>query len=112
MTLDSHSFAPQLQGRKGSPREWVYVELGGRSYVREARYKLTNTGELFDMKDAPFAEMPVPKAGESAEASAARARLQRVLDEHPAAPGKGKAGKKKAAAAKKKKKSSSDLRGR
>jgi arylsulfatase A len=90
LTLDGRSFAPQVQGRKGSPREWVYVELAGRSYAREARYKLTNTGELFDLKDAPFVESPVPKGSESAEARAARARLQRVLDEHPAAPGKGK----------------------
>ena len=101
-TIDGRSFAPQLKGQKGAPREWVYVELGGRSYARDARYKLTNDGELFDLKDAPFTEVPVPRTAQSAEASAARARLQRVLDEHPAAPGKGKAAKKKAAGRKEK----------
>src|SRR5262249_55772306 len=27
VTLDGHSFAPQIKGQKGKPREWVYVEL-------------------------------------------------------------------------------------
>jgi arylsulfatase A len=90
LKVDGRSFAPQLKGRTGAPREWVYVELAGRSYVRDARYKLTNGGELFDMKDAPFSEVPIPKRSGNAEASAARARLQRVLDDHPTAPGQGK----------------------
>jgi len=102
LTIDGRSFAPQLKGRKGSPREWVYVELGGRSYARDAHYKLTNTGELFDLKDAPFDEIAVPSTSGSREAREARARLQQVLDAHPAAPGKGKA-QKKAAKRKKKK---------
>jgi arylsulfatase A len=89
LTIDGRSFAPQLRGRTGLPREWVYVELAGRSYVRDARYKLTNGGDLFDMKDAPFSEIPIPKGSESAEARAARSRLQHVLDEHPTAHGKG-----------------------
>ena len=45
VTLDSHSFAPQIRGEKGTPRDWVYVELNGKSYVRDARFKLTNGGE-------------------------------------------------------------------
>jgi arylsulfatase A len=90
LTIDGRSFAQQLRGRAGSPREWVYVELAGRSYVRDARYKLTNGGDVFDMKDAPFNEVPIPRASESVDVRAARSRLRRVLDEHPTAPGKGK----------------------
>jgi len=95
--IDGHSFAPQLKGTRGSPREWIYVELAGRSYVRDVRYKLTNGGDLFDMKDAPFNEIPIPKGAETAEARAARSRLQRVLAEHPTARGAatGKAAKKR-----------------
>ncbi|MCX7006257.1 MAG: sulfatase-like hydrolase/transferase, partial [Kiritimatiellaeota bacterium] len=33
VTLDSHSFAAQIKGQKGDPREWIYVELNGKSYV-------------------------------------------------------------------------------
>jgi arylsulfatase A len=97
LTIDGRSVAPQLKGRQGSPREWVYVELAGRSYVRDARYKLTNGGEFFDMKDAPFNEIPIPRGAETGEARTARSRLQRVLAEHPTARGKatGKAAKKR-----------------
>ncbi len=50
VVLDSHSFAPQILGKQGSPREWVYVELRGESYVRGPRFKLTGDGKLFDMR--------------------------------------------------------------
>jgi arylsulfatase A len=79
--LDSHSFAPQLRGEKGQPREWAYVQLGARWYVRDHGWKLTQGGELFDMTDAPFVEKPVPADSASEGARAARQRLQAVLDE-------------------------------
>jgi len=81
ITLDSHSFAPQIKGQPGTPRDWVYVELAGKSYVRDARYKLTNGGQLFDLKDAPFTERLLPASPENQET---RARLQKILDQHPA----------------------------
>jgi arylsulfatase A len=82
--IDSHSFAPQIKGEPGTPRDWIYVELSGKSYVREARYKLTNGGELFDLKNAPFEEIPVPADTTDADALAAKKKLQAVLNEHPA----------------------------
>ena len=88
-TLDTHSFAPQIRGEKGSPRDWVYVELSGNSYVRDAKFKLTNGGELFDMKEAPFKEIAVPKDTTDAAAIEARRHLQAILNDHPAAPGRG-----------------------
>jgi arylsulfatase A len=86
VTLDSHSFAAQIKGEKGTPREWVYVELNGKSYVRDVRFKLTNGGELFDLSEAPFKEMPVAKDTTDPAAVAARKHLQSILDQHPAAP--------------------------
>jgi arylsulfatase A len=73
LVIDGRSFAPQLSGQPGRPREWVYVQLNDDRYVRDARWKLTGDGRLLDMKDAPFAETP-------AEDAAARERLQKVLD--------------------------------
>jgi len=97
VTLDSHSFAAQIKGEKGTPREWVYVELNGKSYARNARYKLTNGGELYDLSEAPFKEISVPRETTDADAAAARKQLQAVLDEHAtAAAGEGKAKNKKA----------------
>ena len=79
VTLDSRSFAPQLHGEKGAPREWVFEQLGQGWYVREQGFKLTNSGTLFDMAEAPFVEKPVPVEGQSDAAAAARLRLQEVL---------------------------------
>jgi arylsulfatase A len=101
VTLDSHSFAAQIKGEKGVPREWVYVELNGKSYVRDARYKLTHGGALFDLSEAPYKEILVPKVTADAAAVTARTRLQKILDEHPTAPGKEQDGKKAAKKAKK-----------
>jgi arylsulfatase A len=85
VTIDSHSFAPQIKGDQGTPRDWIYVELNGRSYVRDARYKLYRRGDLFDMSEAPFKEIPVPRDTQDAAAIAARKQLREVLDQHPAA---------------------------
>ncbi|MDB6119451.1 MAG: hypothetical protein JWO08_3232 [Verrucomicrobiaceae bacterium] len=87
--LDSHSFAPQLKGEASTPREWAYVELGGQNYVRDARYKLTGKGELFDLKNAPFEEIAVPTTADDAGAVASRAKLQAVLNDHVAKEGNG-----------------------
>ena len=80
VTIDGHSFAPQLKGEAGAPREWVYVELNGRRYVRTARWKLTGTGELFDMKNAPFEEPLVASNSADPEAAAARKHLKEIMD--------------------------------
>ena len=88
VTFDGRSFAPQLRGERGSPREWVFVQLGAQWYVREPGWKLSQSGELFDMKQAPFEEKPVPADTQDAAAAAARKRLQTVLDNLNPAAGK------------------------
>ena len=86
--LDSHSFAPQLEGKKGSPREWVYVELNGKSYVRDKRYKLRATGEMLDLSDAPYKETPVAKDSTDSDVVASRKALEAVLADHKMLPGR------------------------
>lgn len=78
--IDGMSFAPQLCGRPGAPREWVFVLGGDRWYVRDARWKLRNSGELLDVSGSPAAEKPVPSEGGTSESKAARERLQAALD--------------------------------
>jgi arylsulfatase A len=87
LTIDGHSFAPQLKAEKGRPREWVYVELNGIAYVRDARFKLTLGSDLFDLSRAPFEEILIDPKQATPEAKAARKRLQAVLDQHPTAKG-------------------------
>lgn len=86
VTLDGKSFAKQLRGQAGTPRDWIFVQLGPNWYVREQGWKLDNHGELFDMTDAPFVEK-LTAADASPDAGAARQRLQAVLDK--LAPDKG-----------------------
>jgi arylsulfatase A len=88
VTIDGRSFAAQLRGRKGNPREWIYVQLGRRWYVRDDGWKLNESGELFDMKDSPFVEELVPADSKTDAAVEARKRLQAVLDKLSPATGK------------------------
>ena len=78
-TFDGHSFAPQLQGLEGSPREWVFNQLARMWYVRDANFKLTQDGKLYDMSDAPFSERTVESGEESDQALASRSKLAAVL---------------------------------
>ena len=80
VTIDGRSFSPQLHGRRGDPRDWIFVQLGRRWYVRDDGWKLNEAGELFDMKDSPFVEQLVPADSKDEAAVAARKRLQAVLD--------------------------------
>jgi arylsulfatase A len=79
MTIDGHSYAAQLRGQRGKPREWIYVQLGNKWYVRSQAWKLTQSGELFDMSGAPFVEKPVAADTATPEARNGRARLENVL---------------------------------
>jgi arylsulfatase A len=88
VTFDSHSFAPQLHGEKGNPREWIFVQLGARWYVREKGFKLTRNGELFDMSEALFIEKAITADSNNKIAINARVRLQTVLDKLNPAGGK------------------------
>ena len=78
--IDGHSIAAQIKGEAGTPREWVYVELNGKHYVTSTRWKLTHSGDLFDMKEAPFKEIAIARDTADAEAIAARKQLQEALD--------------------------------
>lgn len=88
VTIDGHSFAAQLKGERGKPREWVYVELNGKWYARNSKFKLTSAGDLYDMKQAPFVEEYVAADKQSTDALAERKSLQAVLDKLNPAAGK------------------------
>ena len=77
--IDGRSFLPQLIGKKGNPREWIFIELGNKWYVRNAKWKLNREGELFDMSNAPFQEKLVSNHAENKETSAAYSLLQTAL---------------------------------
>ncbi len=79
--IDGRSLLPQIKGETKSPRTWAFTQLGENYHVREAGWKLNQAGHLFDMKNAPFEEIPVPADSKDAAAMAARQRLSAVLAE-------------------------------
>ncbi len=77
--FDGHSFAAQLRGEIGKPRDWVYNQLASMWYVRDAQWKLNHLGELFDMSGAPFTEKLMAPDSETPAVKAARKRLTAAL---------------------------------
>ena len=88
--IDGKSLLPQIKGETKSPRTWAFTQLGGHWHVREAGWKLNEAGQLFDMKNAPFEEIPVAADSKDEAAIAARKRLSDALTElNPGAGAKG-----------------------
>ncbi len=77
--IDGHSFLPQLFGKQGKPREWIFIELGNKWYVRDLKWKLNREDELFDMSNSPFEEKLVTNYSENKEAAKAFKRLKATL---------------------------------
>jgi arylsulfatase A len=77
--IDGRSLVSQLKGDTQSPRTWAFCQLSNNYYVREAGWKLDQSGTLYDMKDAPFKEVAVAADTKDEAAVAARARLAAAL---------------------------------
>ena len=77
--IDGRSLVSQLKGDTKSPRTWAFCQLSNNYYVREAGWKLDQSGTLYDMKDAPFQEVAVAADTKDEAAVAARARLSAAL---------------------------------
>ncbi|SMP61914.1 Arylsulfatase A [Neorhodopirellula lusitana] len=91
--IDGRSFLPQLQGRKGNPRDWVlchyqpyWGKFPGSQFARNETFKLYRDGDFYrvpqDLEE--LNRLTLGQAGEQGET--ARNRLQIVLDAAPPAP--------------------------
>lgn len=95
---DGVSFWPRLLGQPGQPREWLYTYYFPRPfaeefespytnpevvYVRDKRYKLYRSGELFDLRTDPDETSPVSEA--MPRLKSVRDKLQSALDSMPVA---------------------------
>jgi arylsulfatase A len=88
--FDGRSFAPQLRGEPGTPREWIYCWYlrGTRAadrktaseHVRNQRYKLYRGGEFYDVVSDPDEERPLDTAKLAAEARDVCGVLQKALE--------------------------------
>lgn len=88
---DGTSFAPQLFGRKGNPREWAFFWYDPRPgwdkdqftrsiFALDHQYKLFSDGRMFDIKGVDLREVPLDLGELSGEARAARQKLQGAID--------------------------------
>jgi arylsulfatase A len=78
--IHGRSFAPQLLGKPGHPREWVHIQNGGNRQIRGSDYMLNNKDELrrvVELWEDPA--RPNEKRDPEKEA-AARKSLQSALD--------------------------------
>jgi len=84
-TIDGISFSAQLVGKPGPQRALVHTLQVSKYFVRDAKWKLRESEELYDVSQAPYAETLVMSADDTTESKAARNRLQAALDKlHPA----------------------------
>lgn len=84
--FDGVSFASQLEGKPGTPREWSYCwyERNGKrdkasQHVRTARYKLYHTGKFYDTVADPYEKSPLRELTD--EQKQIRRTLRGVLKE-------------------------------
>ncbi|MCZ6672967.1 MAG: sulfatase-like hydrolase/transferase [Verrucomicrobia bacterium] len=86
--IDGQSFFPQLNGKRGHPRNWVlnhYQPYWGPKpgqYVRNAQYKLYRDGRFFEVPKDLFEKHNIADSANS-EAQAVRNQLQSLLSVLP-----------------------------
>jgi len=87
-TIDGRSFLPQLTGKPGNPREWVFFHHDPRPghakeeytlqrFARDHRYKLYEDGRFFDATADP--EETRPMSSLRPDAASAKKKLRSVL---------------------------------
>lgn len=67
LPVDGRSFLPQLLGKKGKPRSWIYSWYSRdgkvealKEFTRNKEYKLYATGEFYCIKTDFFEQQPLP----------------------------------------------------
>ncbi|NLE37366.1 MAG: sulfatase-like hydrolase/transferase, partial [Pirellulaceae bacterium] len=87
--IDGRSFLPQLLGKKGDPRQWIYCWYSkqgqpaqARQFARNARFKLYASGRFFDVANDPLEQNDLSGKTLDDEAARARETLQKVLDKY------------------------------
>lgn len=88
--VDGRSFLPQILGKTGTPRKWMYCYYNPRPertkpkrFARTVRYKLYDDGRFFDLSNDVDEKNPLAGDNATPEAKAARAELQKVLAKMP-----------------------------
>jgi len=89
LNIDGRSFLPQVRGEKGNPRSWYYSWCGDQrlrlivaEFAATHDFKLSRTGDFFDLRTDLDEQHPLKAATLTGEAAAAAELLQGVLDRY------------------------------
>jgi arylsulfatase A-like enzyme len=87
VTIDGRSFAPQLRGQKGQPREWIFCHYDPRwanfqqaRYAQDKQYKLYGDGNFYGFRQDPLEKSPLTEASLTPAQQKVRQKLQQPLD--------------------------------
>lgn len=78
--LHGRSFAPQLLGKPGKPREWIHIQNANDRQVRNSDFMLNNKNELRRVVELWEAPAKPNENQEPEKEAAARKKLQAVFD--------------------------------
>jgi len=79
-TIDGRSFAAQLRGKKGRPRQWAYCQWKGKAWVRTKKWKLYRDGRLYNVEKDALEQSPILPRDDTTESSAVRKKLELVFE--------------------------------
>lgn len=87
LDLDGRSFLPQLRGKSGNPRDWVYNWYSrngeidkARVFARNHRYKLYDSGEFYDIPSDYQEQDPLDISTLDSETKEIHKKLTEVLE--------------------------------
>ncbi len=87
MTMDGRSFVPQLLGKAGNPRDWIFCHYDPKwrrwklkRYVQTKKWKLYGSRQIFNIQSDPDELHPVSLDQVSKKDAGEIQRLQKVLD--------------------------------
>ncbi|EAQ80661.1 sulfatase-like hydrolase/transferase [Blastopirellula marina] len=89
--IDGRSFQPQLLGKPGTPRDWIYCYYNPRPektkpvrFARDQRWKLHGDGRFIDVENDVLEKHPLTDLSATPDAAAAHAKLTAALNSQPA----------------------------
>jgi len=88
LNIDGRSFLPQLKGKRGNPRDWIYCWYSrnggppGKEWARNQQYKLYRTGKFYDVQNNVLEKNPLRVDKLGRRAAKAHAVLQKALDQY------------------------------
>ncbi|MFP6582795.1 MAG: sulfatase-like hydrolase/transferase [Candidatus Hydrogenedentota bacterium] len=86
-TIDGRSFADQLRGKKGHPRDWIYCyydpiwgNFDKSVFARDRHWKLYDDGRFYDIENDVLEQNPIKAGALSRKAKKTQESLQAVID--------------------------------